>query len=324
MQNTQLTLLLPEINVDELKSLTSKLPALKLMLNRADIEELSANSWEELLCQAFGIEHTTELPIAALTGLADGLATQTGYWLRADPVQLQADLSAVYLVGNHTFDLTEQELISFKQELSAFLQQDQLQLFTPTAKRWYLQSNQVIPLMTSSLNSVIGKNIMGFLPTGAGQDYWRKLFTEIQMLLYTSPTNQQRANQELATVNGTWFWGAGQLPTATKTPWQIIWADDNLLKGLAQVTNTSIKSVPSHAQIVLAQIANSQHGLLSLTPGNQLSMEDWLQQIEINWLKPCITALRKKQLNSMIIYLGNKKLFHLNWKTIRYFWRRRT
>ena len=313
MQNAQLTLLLPEINIASFKSL--KLPGLTTLINRSDSQDLATFTWEAMLCQLFGINPSNELPIAALTGLADGLSTQSGYWLRADPVQLQADLSAVYLVGNTLLNLTTAETESFQQELNQFFKQDQLQLFTPAADRWYLQVNNAPQITTHSLNNTLGKNILEFMPQGAEHAYWRKLLTELQMLLYVSPGNQRRAQKGLPVVNGLWFWGAGQLPIINKMPWQTIWTEDILLRGLAQAANIPLASPPPQVQTILQQMTGSQQHLVSLTSD--------LQAAEDNWFKPLMTALRKKQLSSLALYLDNK-LFYVSSKTIRYFWRRKS
>jgi len=297
MQNAQLTLLVPDVNIDS--------PSLKTLINRSDTKELTAKSWEAMLCQLFGINPNDELPIAAITGLADGLPTHSHYWLRADPTQLQADLSAVYLIGNTALNLTPQEVNFLQQGLNQFFKQDQLQLFTPTADRWYLQSNAPPQINTFPLQQVIGKNILKFLPQGANQDYWRKLFTEVQMLLHASTSK----------VNGLWFWGVGQLPDITDATWQAVWSEDILLKGLAQTAKIPSTPLPKQVQNILQQLTDSQHHLVSLS--------NETPNAEENWFRPLINALRKKQLNQLTLYLGTDKSFQINTKTIKYFWRRK-
>ena len=316
MQNSQLTILIPALARDLIPELKQQMPALTLLMKRAEATQAPVNYWEGLLCYLFGMNINEELPVAALTGLTDSLATQTGYWLRADPIQLQADLAAVYMLDNKAIQFSEQENNLFKQEINNFLKQDQLTLLMPAPNRWYIKLDQPIHVTTSPISQVIAQNITEFLPSGTNQAYWRKLMTELQMLLYTSHVNQNRTHK----INSLWFWGAGQLPVSLKANWQLVMSQDPLLRGLAQTANISLQTPPNTAPMILKQLSSSQQTLISLEPNTTLSSAEWLLQMETTWFKPLVAALRKKQLNSLTLYLGTDKLFHANWKNIWYFW----
>jgi len=74
------------------------LPALRWLLARADPHPAPATT-DELLLSLFKltIPADADLPVAALTRLADGGAWDAGWWLRADPVHLRPDLRGVFL-----------------------------------------------------------------------------------------------------------------------------------------------------------------------------------------------------------------------------------
>ena len=86
-------------------------PALEWLLARAVARPVPATT-DETLFQLFGLSAPTaaDLPVAALTRLADGGEREAeGWWLRADPVHLRPDLREILLVDSRVLAITAAE-----------------------------------------------------------------------------------------------------------------------------------------------------------------------------------------------------------------------
>jgi len=294
------------------------LPSLQYLLNRSISTPITHK--EALICQWFNISDF-EFPVAAIIGLGDHLPTQTNYWLRADPVQLQADLSTAYLLGNQHLNLQADEMKILVNSINKLIASDDLQLFAPHPTRWYLLSKQPLQIKTCNLQQAMNKDIANYLPQGERQAYWRRLFTEIQMLLHASPINQKRQAHGLPTINAVWFWGAGQLPSFKPGAWQTIWCyDDPLLKGLSQLINCSAKPLSDNFSQILQRMETAGDYLLQLSAQ---SFESNWEKLEFNWLKPIWQALRHKNLSQIDFYIGTMNVFTITAKRSQYFWKKR-
>ncbi|HEU4853805.1 MAG TPA: hypothetical protein VFS89_00770, partial [Nitrosospira sp.] len=70
------------------------LPALEGLLSKSTVTESEPQEVEAWLCDAFGIEKQQDWPVAPITLKVDGTEngpTDSGYWLRADPVHLHIE-----------------------------------------------------------------------------------------------------------------------------------------------------------------------------------------------------------------------------------------
>src|SRR4051812_397437 len=100
----QLTLFMPDLLI---AAEAQRLPALATLLGKADKTALPILTVEQQLATLFDLPIATQLPVAALTALADGLPVNVNeWWLRADPAVLEADQATVYLMAAEPIDLT--------------------------------------------------------------------------------------------------------------------------------------------------------------------------------------------------------------------------
>jgi len=319
MLNTNLTLVIPSLLPRLAHQTDAKLPNLQKLLARAEVHANPSQNLETLFFNFFSLPHTAELPIAALTGLADGLATDDGYWLRLDPIELRTSLAAVYLLGNEHLAVPPylKNLLTQLQTLAAA---DDLEFFAPSAKRWYLKTQHDPQIKTFPPDELIGKDISKYLPVGAKQTYWRKLLTEIQMLMLLQSQSPQSYGQSGEMLNAVWLWGEGQLPARpTITPlWQYIWTDDVLVQGLAQFTQTPAANLPARLNDCLKKMVSGSY-LITLQPSLRLVDAALLEQ---NWFAPLVAALKTKQLTNLDLYVGDNNFYRITQRTIHYFWRR--
>ncbi len=305
-----LTLVIPRLLSGILKAHPLRLSALSKLLARSNQTSVNYNL-EQQLFELFSLPTAGELPIGAVTALADQLLANRNYWLRADPVEFRTDLAAVYMMGNS--HLSNTALEHPLEQLKTLLSLDGIKLHAPQITRWYLELETDPEIYTWPLTQVVGKDITPYLPTGPNQAYWRKLFTEIQMLLhYQSALPQENA------INGVWLWGAGRLPKPVPVPWQKVWSNDVLARGLALLNNIPVAVAPANFEEWL-ETSQPQKNLLVLEEA--MSVEN-VTKLESNWFTPLVRALKNKDISSLDLYLTEDRIYHLTSRTIRYFWRR--
>ena len=123
----KLTVLLPGLawpDADTLAAATDGLvlPELSWLLARAARTPLEQDA-DQVLAQQFGLGYT---PVARVAGLADGLETRQGYWLRIDPVYLRAEREALVLADSGVMSISQQEADRLVDSLNRFFAEDGL------------------------------------------------------------------------------------------------------------------------------------------------------------------------------------------------------
>lgn len=310
----QLSLIIPEFYAKYLSEGQSKLPYLSLLISRARQKIKSTDNFEQFLFHLFNFADLNPLPIAAITGLADGIDTAKNYWLRLDPVEFRADLSAIYLLGNTHLSSIDEALLLLSTKFHELLAEENIVLHTPLNERWYLSVAQDPQIKTALLTQLIGKDIGKSLPKGPRGFYWQKLTTELQMLLH-----MQRQNQREGTVNGFWLWGEGQLPPARKIDWEYVCSDEPLAKGLAMLNHTSFLPLSQDYFVAQQQMESAKKAMVVISNLQNKSFLD----LENNWFLPIVKALRDKSLKQVDCYLGGGFTYSITQNSIRYFWRRK-
>jgi hypothetical protein len=162
------------------------------------------------------------LPIAAITGLAYGLDTREGYWLRADPVDLRTDINSAYFFGQQALNLDLAQAQKLADSIKPLLVDLDVELFVPDPYSWFMKLKHPVLLKTAHPNTMQGASIRDYLIEA---DPWvRRLFTEIQMLL-ASNTNAKIGERP---VNGLWIWGGGALCSSTDNNLVVLHPDENI------------------------------------------------------------------------------------------------
>lgn len=178
------------------------LPALRRLLGRAGCSRLPAAPATDFLCERFGVA-----AIAPLRATADGLDAREGYWLCADPVHLEMQPSRVLLYPE--VNCTADEAQTLCAALNAHFEANGLRFHAPHPARWYVQCATEQALHTISLDEAAWQDAKTLPPQGRDALRWRKILTEVQMLLHAHPLNQQRATAGRHPLNSLWLWGGG-------------------------------------------------------------------------------------------------------------------
>ena len=82
----------------------------------------------------------------------------------------------------------------------------------PAALSWLAQGELFRDMACASLDRVSGRDLSDWMPQGPGAKVVRRLQSEMQMLLYTHPVNEERQLSGLLPVNSFWVSGCGLLP----------------------------------------------------------------------------------------------------------------
>ena len=154
------------------------------------------------------------LPLGALAALAAQAAGLDGSaaWgqLTLCHLQAQSDHVAMREPDELALDALESEALA--QAMRPYFLEDGLRLHTQRPGQWLVCGELLRDLPTASLDRVRGQAVDAWMPQGERARPLRRLQNEMQMLLYTHPVNDSRAERGLTTVNAFWLSGTGNLP----------------------------------------------------------------------------------------------------------------
>ncbi len=301
-------------------------PSLNRLLARAESVTLPAGGFETELGARFGL---TDPPIAALCRLADGGTPDDGYWLRADPVHLRADLRQVVLLDARYLAIDAAESAALIEAFNRAFGEDGLWLDAPRPERWYLRCATEPVLRTTPLIDAVGRDINPLLPKGPDARRWNSLLTEAQMLFHSHPVNQAREAAHQPLINGLWIWGGGRLPPRLATPDLALHANDPLSRGLARHAGLSLHPLPTNAADWLDSRGEEIEQLLvfeslrwSVVGVDALAWRERLEELERDWFAPLLQALSDHRLRQLHVQPGDGRILRLDRRGLRRFWRR--
>lgn len=280
---------------------------LRRLLARADQSPGGEEGESERLFAFFGITSAAgrDLPVAAVTRVADMGVIDREWWIRADPVYLEAGRDS--LVMRAGLGLSPEEARQLVKELNESLVQDGWLLKAPHPDRWYLKPPSAASITTTSLAAANGRNVRPLLPLGPDHKTWHTRLNELQILLHTSPVNVARASRGLVPVNSVWFWGGGQLPQPGPVEWVQVVSGDPLSLGLARLTSVPCSPVPDEASAMKLQSVSGAQLLVLRLPAPILSQDDaeaWLaaaQTLVEGQLASLLAAVHTGELNALTL-----------------------
>jgi hypothetical protein len=309
------------------------LPALETLLSRGShrVRQGSDETPEGMLFELFGHRRgrDADWPVAPVTRTLDAEAATPGWYVRADPVHLNADLREVRLFDASAFTLEEGEAQRLASEVRACLPAEGWVLEALHPARWYLRLPHAPRIRTHPPSAVIGANLDEFLPEGEDSPRWRRLLNEVQMVLHASAVNEARTARGELPVNSIWLWGAGDLPAAPTSPWGHVWSDDTLALGLARLAEAGYQALPASGAAWLAQSGPGDHLIADAGAhrcaqlGDVVRWRSFVAALEERWLQPLRAAVRRRELESLEIVAGRGLAYRATRWSLRRSWRRR-
>jgi len=313
---SNLTLVIPPLTLSEpesaqlstaLEKSGKKLAGLRKILSRGQREYIDEQSTS--LAATFNLPYTdvNSFPTAAIMAMGCGMDAATGYWLCADPVNLHPDLDHVVLFDSTSFELEKHELGQLVSEVNELLLENGLTSYHGRQHNLFLKMVDKPEVSFSSLESVVGKNILQHLPEGRDAAKWRLLQNEIQMQMTQSRVNSEREQRGQSVVNGLWFWGGGYLfRPKHKQVYDVIFANDLITQGFARLTDTSIEKDCAGLEDI--PLGKNSLVAIDVPDATSAAWHDLLLSIEKQWLKPALAAIKKNELESITLLTGKIKI----------------
>ncbi len=314
-KTSHLTLYIPGLH--HFAKLQPPMPLLQRLLSRADKGKAAKGGIERELFSLFNllIPAKAELPIAALTYELDTGEPAPANLLRADPVHCQASRDQVIMVAS-SLDLTLDEAQKMTADLNWLFAEDGWEFIAATPQRWYLRLPKRMKVKSRPLSQVLGKDIHKLLPECEGQTTFHRSLSEIEMLLHSNFSNQQRLQHRQLPVSTLWLWGGGELPAKPACDFVQVWSGDALALGLAKYAGIPRSDIPASGADWLQQ---------QVTPGHHLvvipTLEDpiWFEE---QWITPLSDALSSGKLASIELLPGNGHIYQFSRRIQSRWWRR--
>lgn len=308
------------------------LPDLAFLLGRATRRSAPGASLEAWLCERFGVSGDPDLPIAALTLLADHGDPGTAFWMCADPVHLQAQQDRLVLFDADALAISRAEAEQLLHALNEYFADTACTFLSLRPERWYARLPAAIDIETRALPDVAGRSINTHLPAGAQGAQLRKLMNEAQMLLHDHPVNRAREARGEPTINSVWVWGSGRRPGVDARPYTHLWTGNPVAQGLALASHTPWSELPAGGHALFDMAAGAGAHLIVLdglrgaaARGEREAWQQALRTLEEKWFRPLAHACRKGRLKRLALHaLGprHSTSFTLDARARWKFWRR--
>ncbi len=201
-----------------LKNLGKLLRGMKLTDTSAG-EALSLSTpHERVLAKALGLSDMVDglIPWAALQ--ASGKSMGTGRaWAFITPCHWAMGREHATMTDPAALGMTPEQSQTLLAAMQPYFETEGITLHYAAPDRWLAEGEIFRHLATASLDRVLGRNVDPWLPGAKTAPSLRRLQNEMQMLLYTHPLNDERAEQRLRPVNSFWISGTGALSEPTPT-----------------------------------------------------------------------------------------------------------
>lgn len=193
-----------------------QLPRLDALLRRLTVGASHRGSDNELsmphekaLARAMGLPaEDGQIPLAALALAASGGDPGLRAWAWITPAHWQVATHHIQMHDPARLQLEEAESRALLTAMAPYFAQDGITLDYLTPARWLARGDVLATLACASLDRAIGADVRPWMPASADM---RRLQNEMQMLLYTHPVNDARAERGLDSVNSFWISGSGRL-----------------------------------------------------------------------------------------------------------------
>ncbi|MCG7992582.1 MAG: hypothetical protein JAY99_10885 [Candidatus Thiodiazotropha lotti] len=257
----QIDLLLPGLHWDTaLKQLNDqeyRPKNLERVLGKAKIVAEPGTDLTTTLFSLFGVGVVADrdLPSGAVTAFTPDRQSDGDCWALATPVHLLADRDRLILIRLAPQSIESdyaQRLIS---RFNSHFETEGLSLVEVAQGQWCMKLSTLPDMTTSDIESVAGRHIETFMPSGRDSASWRGLLNEIQMLFYQEEMNQQRMLQGDSYVNGIWLSGFGVCPEIDNR-YRALFGSHPLLSGLARLSKLPVSDPPSDIAEATAEDGN--------------------------------------------------------------------
>ncbi|MBA2410176.1 MAG: hypothetical protein H0V62_10535 [Gammaproteobacteria bacterium] len=285
---------------------------IEALLARASKSTVPADGVDACLCGLFGLVATKDLdlPLGALRRYGFGRDVDRAVWLCADPVNLKADMTSVYLRGSGSLNITELEARGLGEIFATHFAGSGLALEITSRAYWHLRLPATSGVTTHAQRQVMGQAVQTCLPAGPDAARWGSFLNETQMLFHGCEINRARESRNEPIINGLWLAGAGPLPARERLRVTVaaVWSDDPLARGLARLADIETKPAPATLDGLLSAATRDAHLVTLenlLSPARYDDFSVWcsaMTALEKDWFEPLARAIRNGQVTECNIY----------------------
>ncbi len=305
-----------------------RLPSLERLLARARLEVTGSAPLQAWAAGQFGLDGKA-LPLGPWQLLGEGIDPGTHTWVCLTPMPLEAGARQVMHAAGSPIDLAPPDAERLVATLNEHLADDGIEIVSPHPMRWYARCASAD--FHAAPPPVAGAVLTeASLPRGPDGARWRRLLTEMQMLLHDHPVNEAREARGQRAINALWAWGAGQmhaLPPRSPETWA---TDDPLLRGLARATAAG--QAPSTAQSNATRVPaarldwiHADAAARAVRAGDAATWRKALHEIDAGPVRERLQALRAGTIGMLTLHaIGDTETLRaeITRHDLRRFWRR--
>jgi hypothetical protein len=250
----------------------------------------------------------------------------------ATPVHLVAGLTSLHLDRRSILRLSSAELTTLASEFQRVFHDSGFRL-QPLDTGGFLLFGPPVPLAdTLEPARSMGENVADGMRGGTGAMVLRRLGAEVEMWLHEHAVNDARRNRGQPPVTGLWLWGGGPVPpisdnrAATGAADAIAFGSDAYLQGLWAGSGANVLPPPPQLAGIFGY-PQAQRAVLVIEVGDMLHSNprwtffDAIAQIDARFMAPALTALRRGDVDRLVI-LANDRELTLRARDRFRFWRR--
>ncbi|MBC8056135.1 MAG: hypothetical protein H7Y61_06110, partial [Rhizobiales bacterium] len=154
------------------------------------------------------------LPFAAQSAARDGIEVGELAWGLITPTHWHVGRDHVTLADPAALELTAAESQAAFDAVRELFESEGFVLRWGAPSRWYAAHESLVDLPCASLDRVIGRNVEFWMRGSAARSepakLVRRLQSELQLLLYPHPINDEREQRAALTLNSFWLSGCGR------------------------------------------------------------------------------------------------------------------
>jgi hypothetical protein len=204
-----------DIQTPDLPNLSHLLARLSLTARDDGEADTLSPPHERALAAAHGWQGADgRLPFAAQAGAADGITVGDDVWGLITPVHWQVGREHVTLADPAALNLTENQSRSAFNAVRDLFESEGWRFEWGAPLRWYAAHDTLADLPCAALDRVIGRDVERWMRGEAHQHpatkLVRRLQSELQLLLYTHPLNEEREQNGELSLNSFWLTGCGR------------------------------------------------------------------------------------------------------------------
>ncbi|MBV8784441.1 MAG: hypothetical protein JOZ67_09660 [Gammaproteobacteria bacterium] len=283
--------------------------------------------WRAWVAAWVGREDLAPLAPAYLAALAVSeapVAPGTAWF--ATPVHLRAGLSSVHLPAEGLQHLPREEKVQLIEAFARDFGSAGYSLSFALGGELLLRTPRPWQVRTREPARSLGAELPRDAASGPDAPALRRLTAELEMWLHTLPLNAARVSRGEWPVSGLWIWGgdgAAGVPEGGARALPGAWGGDAYLAAVWHLLGGGVQAAPS----VVRHLLETGHtrGIIVLQLSAHVvppSGTTALSQLDAQWLRPGLAALRRGVLGRLTL-LANDRALSLSRAGLLRLWRRR-